>query len=161
MTSHFTINQWQGTRRARFLCALLCRRSENQERSWDWNSFAFEFCLWSSSSSSFPRQALALIQNITCSHTLPSQRSVSWWRHFSCSFPVGAESLDHIHSVLPEEVGHFLDQVAHWWIAFSSGGATWIGMLLCIDFSMLVQSIPVTWTSSEAYKTPFQKNGGS
>lgn len=117
--------------------------------------------VWSRSSSGFPRQALALIQHITCSYTLPSQRSVSGWHHFSCSFPVGAESLGRIRSVLPEEAGHFPDQVAHWRIASSSGGAVWIGMLLCIDFSTLVQSIPVTWTSSEAYKTPFQKNGGS
>lgn len=116
--------------------------------------------LWSSSSSSFPRQALARIQNITCSYTLPSQRSFSWWHHFSCSFPVGAERLDRIRSVLPEEAGHFPEQVAHWRIASSSGGAIWIGMLLCIGFSVLVQSIPVTWTSSEACKTPFQTNGG-
>lgn len=57
---------------------------------------------------------------------------------------------------LPRAGSSLTDSFLVWW----GGGAIWIGALLCIDFS-LVQSIPVTCTSIEAYKTPFQTNKGS
>lgn len=57
---------------------------------------------------------------------------------------------------LPRAGSSLTDSFLIWW----GGGATWIGTLLRIEFS-LVQSIPVTCTSIEAYKTPFQTNKGS
>lgn len=57
---------------------------------------------------------------------------------------------------LPRAGSSLTDSFLIWW----GRGATWIGTLLRIEFS-LVQSIPVTCTSIEAYKTPFQTNKGS
>lgn len=112
-----------------------------------------------------PSPALARVQKTTCSHT-PSFANerllmtsllplISCWRGKPRPHPPrrprGSGSL-------PRAGSWLTDSFLVWW--GRGGVATWVGTLLRIEFS-LVQSIPVTCTSIEAYKTPFQTNKGS